>query len=444
MFQQLFCLLLKRKWKMIKFEMAEDKDLVSHIADAVDAAFDYVRSTRQCKGISDREFASLNILRALNDAHSGRDFLQELFDSGDYDFGLSTYFDALSSARRLRMFREVTDSIDLTAEATMLENNIDHLSLFPELRDRVVVAGDGHAIEHACHAERRNSGRYSPESSIYLLNLHTGLTTYLSSVQNNGSRSHEMPVLRKALQAWQLTQTKHSKPPILVYDRAAVDKTYWSKMAMAKGNGIHIITRTKVNMVFEFRISEPFNDSLSVNKGVVKQEIVGQNNALSMKLVTYRNPEDGKVYEFLTTVNDLEPGLIAWLYFLRWKVEKCFDVFKNKMYERKSWAISKEAQEIQARACCSAHNLLQVFHLLIRKLTGMDEDKLNKKRARQLEKRKTVAKGKGMTVNPLHFVASHLYQLSQQFVRLIRNLLFDARTIGELIPLFRKRMEFYL
>ena len=428
----------------MEIELLEDKALNNHIADVVDIAFDYVRSKRACKGISDRDFTILNISRALSDAHSGRDFLQEQFDRGNFEFGFSTYFDALASLRRLNMFREVTNSLYKDMQETMLAHKVDHLDIFPELRDRVIIAGDGHCIEHACHAKKRKSGRFACESSIHLLDLHTGLVNHLTIVQGNGDRAHEMPVLREAIQTWRAALPKQSKPPILIYDRAAIDKIFWSRMARAKNDGVKVITRPKVNMVFSLRCDLPVDTSLEVNKGIIKLELVGQENSAAMRLITYLNPEDGIVYEFLTTADDLEPGVVAWLYFLRWKIEKCFDVFKNKMYERKGWATSSAAQEIQARACCAAYNLLQVFKLLITERADLKKDKLQKKRARNLESRECTANKKGLSVHPFQYTISHLYQLSQQFIRLIRNLLLDTRTLRELLPLFRKRMELYL
>ena len=57
------------------------------------------------------------------------------------------------------------------------------------------------------------------------------------------------------------------------------------------------------------------------NLGVVSDQMVGFNNATMMRLMTYRDPETGQLFEFLTTNTSLPPGLIAWLYLQRWRLE---------------------------------------------------------------------------------------------------------------------------
>ncbi len=76
-----------------------------------------------------------------------------------------------------------------------------------------------------------------------------------------------------------------------------------------------------------------------VNTGVISYEAAGfaAFQSAAMHRVVYRNPETGRVYRFLTTLSDLEPGLIALLYLLRWRIEKVFDIFKNKLHETKAW-----------------------------------------------------------------------------------------------------------
>jgi IS4 transposase len=48
-------------------------------------------------------------------------------------------------------------------------------------------------------------------------------------------------------------------------------------------------------------------------------------------MVRYRDPETGTVYDFLTSVTDLEPGLIAALYLARWRIEKVFDTVTGRI-----------------------------------------------------------------------------------------------------------------
>jgi hypothetical protein len=72
----------------------------------------------------------------------------------------------------------------------------------------------------------------------------------------------------------------------------------------------------------------------------------------------YRDPETENEYVYLTTLKNIEPGLIAHLYLHRWKIEKVFDVFKNKFYEQKAWADGEVSADIQASAVAMAYNIL--------------------------------------------------------------------------------------
>jgi len=61
---------------------------------------------------------------------------------------------------------------------------------------------------------------------------------------------------------------------------------------------------------------------------------------------------------FLTSEMKVRPGLIAFLYKLRWDVEKVFDELKNRFSEQQAWASSPTAKNIQAQFICLAHNLV--------------------------------------------------------------------------------------
>lgn len=61
----------------------------------------------------------------------------------------------------------------------------------------------------------------------------------------------------------------------------------------------------------------------------------------------------------ITTNYNLRPGLIALLYLLRWKIEKTYDVFKNKLLEQKAWANGATAH------LCQAHFIFLLYNLLV-------------------------------------------------------------------------------
>ncbi len=81
-----------------------------------------------------------------------------------------------------------------------------------------------------------------------------------------------------------------------------------------------------------------------------------------MRRITYDDPITGKIYRFITNELTLPPGLIAFLYKLRWDIEKIFDQVKNKLLEQKAWAKSATAKIQQAHFIALAHNLMVLLN----------------------------------------------------------------------------------
>ena len=81
----------------------------------------------------------------------------------------------------------------------------------------------------------------------------------------------------------------------------------------------------------------PFDKDDPVNTGVMADYNGGFTNTLStMRIIEYIDPETGEEMTFFTTINrKIFPGVICWLYFLRWRIEKSFDCFKNSLGEKK-------------------------------------------------------------------------------------------------------------
>src|ERR1019366_6059903 len=103
-----------------------------------------------------------------------------------------------------------------------------------------------------------------------------------------------------------------------------------------------------------------------------------------MRLIQYADPETGICYQFLTTDMELRPGVIAWLYLLRWRIEKVFDTSKNKLEETKAWATGEVARQIQGHFLALTHNLLVLLRGFLASDFGIREEKLEDKRSRHL------------------------------------------------------------
>jgi hypothetical protein len=103
---------------------------------------------------------------------------------------------------------------------------------------------------------------------------------------------------------------------------------YWLKAKHCQG--IRIVTRLKDNMKPMAKIPLAFDRLDKVNTGVTGFYAVSFNNTVGhMLMVEYTDPETGQQYSYITTMENVRLGVIAWLYKLRWNIEKVFDVFKN-------------------------------------------------------------------------------------------------------------------
>lgn len=412
---------------------------VMHVFD------NYVRGRLDCPEISDGEFLQLGCSRIVSQARSGRDFLQQQQEVLDSDLKRSSFFATLHSARRARMLAECCTQLYLRSGRRA--QGEDLLGAFPQLRDRALWAVDGHQITHACHALKDKKGRYVGPKNLYLLCLHTGMMHNLSPVQGDGVYRHEMPVLREHLPQWLGHHPQHSKTkaPILVLDPAFVDKQFWTRMELLSQAKAVMITRTKENMKPENYGLLPWDPNDPINVGVSGQYLVGFEGAACMRLVRYTDPETGEEYEFLTTVGEeVPPGLIAWLYLMRWRIEKVFDTSKNKLQETKAWATGAVAQEIQGHFIALTHNLLVLFRSYLKSDYGLQEEKIIRKRADLMKRRKTRAKAQDRKIHPLHCKMPPVVQMSLQFIRTLRNHFSTDIPITACLAKFKASLSAYL
>jgi hypothetical protein len=321
----------------------------------------------------------------------------------------------------------------------------DLLASFPELAGRAVLAVDGHHVEHAVHSPDDHKGGKVSANNLYLLCLHTGLLWNLGAVQGDGRHGHELPVFRKRIENWlpHYKAPKGERTPIFIGDPAFVDKVFWTRMAMT-GAKARFITRTKANMKPIVYNARRWDVSDPVNAGVEADELVGFDGAMTMRLIRYRDPETGTQYEFLTSVEDLAPGLIAMLYLARWRIEKVFDTTKNKLEESKGWAVGLTAQEMRAHLVALTHNLLMLFRERLGREHGLKEEKVERKHADQLRDRQEKAQAVGRQVAPIQGFLPAVVQLTSQFVRAVRNGILGQMGWKAILRNLRAAMSAYL
>ena len=181
-----------------------------------------------------------------------------------------------------------------------------------------------------------------------------------------------------------------------------------------------------------------------MNLGVQADGLAGFNGAGVMRRIRYTDPESGTDYEFLTTVRDLPPGLIALLYLLRWRIEKLFDTGKNKLQERKGWATGEVAHDIQAHFFALTHNLLVLLRGELDRVHGFRERKVEKKRAEWLEQRRETAVESDRKVQPFQAQLPKVVQMTAQFIRTLRNGILSRARWAAVLPRFQAMLNAYL
>jgi hypothetical protein len=400
---------------------------------AVDILNNYVRNVyNNQEGFSDERFLRTGLCRALGGDESGRAFLQAIADSpDDPELARATWFDSLHSPRRRDILRELADQSYRRFER-LLEQR-DWLENFPELKDHPVWAIDGHQIKHASHAQTDAKDEHVASGSIYMLCLHTGLTRLLAQYQGDGQRRHELPVFKEHWRKY-LEGEPRKGMVIMVADPAYVDNMYWFLEKMKKQ--AMIITREKENMKPTIYGAIGFDAHDPVNKGVEADDEAGYSD-VTLRRIRYRDPATGEVFIFITTCRHLRPGLIALLYLLRWKIEKVYDVFKNKFKEQKAWACGALAATIQAHFMTLLHNLLAVLLAQLED-KGIRERKVEQ---RSIKRRRSVPEARRV---PAQEMVRYAYTMTFQFIRLLRNAVRYKYAWNELLPLFKQRLEAYI
>jgi len=309
----------------------------------------------------------------------------------------------------------------------------DWLGAFPELQNRAVWAVDGHQIAHATHAATNAKDEYVPVGELYGMCLHSGLMRAMALFQGEGARRHEFPVFKENLPRW-VCPARGKFMPIIVGDPAFIDILYWWEQRHHRQ--AVVITREKENMKPTVISRYAYDPNDPVNRGVEADEMAGYTYAYLRRIV-YRDPASGERFVFVTTELSLRPGVIALLYALRWQIEKAYDVFKNKLHQRKAWATGATASQTQAHFIALTHNLLTILLSDLESI-GVTEKKVH---ARALTRIASTPAAKRV---PAREYVRLALQLTCQFIRLLRHCLEHQTRWIEALPLFQRRLTAYL
>jgi hypothetical protein len=396
------------------------KTVFGKLAQPLISLVDQCNYKRKCNALPDHEWIKTGLLRILSQEPSGRAFLQKLSDSGGTDLKRSLFFETLKSKRRLKLCKDISLSLYETMRPKNLE--ADPFAQFSVLDGYDVHAGDGHYHGAAVHDVRKDGKKY-PTQHFYSVDLRSHALRHLTLADTSGTRKREHDT--RALKRLDIETLRQSAPKgrkvIYVWDRAGIDFFQWFKWKHL--GGIYFISREKKNMA-PMVIGELYYDKKDViNKGVQKYQIIGTSAGVMMHRVVYKCPISGEFYHFVTSLSTIPPGIIAYLYRTRWDIEKIFDEVKNKLSEKKAWATSDIAKEMQAQFVCIAHNLMLILEGCIEK-EGIGNEIENNRRNKRLEKALVSSKVGNKKLPNFLVQPKRATQRSVKFIRWLRNHLF--------------------
>ena len=160
-----------------------------------------------------------------------------------------------------------------------------------------------------------------------------------------------------------------------------------------------------------------------INAGVLSYELMGCAAGVTVHRVVYKCPISKETYRFVTSLSHLPPGLIAYLYKSRWDIEKIFDQVKNKLSEKKAWATSDTAKNMQAQFICLSHNLMLMLEQCLTK-EGVVNEVENNRRRKRLDKVLANSKTRKDKLPVFLTVPRRPTQQSVKYIRWLRNNLY--------------------
>jgi hypothetical protein len=388
---------------------------------------------RKCNTLPDQKWIETGLLRVMSQEPSGRAFLQKLFDSGKSVITLSHFFETLKSNRRLKLCRDV--GLSLYEKTKIANRQSDPFAQFTALGEYDIYAGDGHYHAAAVH-DVRKSGKKYPTQHFYSVDLRTHALSQLTLADTSGNRKREYDT--RALKRLDKETLRQSAPKgrkvIYVWDKAGIDFFQWYKWKHA--GGIYFISREKENMNLLVMAELDYDKKDPINAGVSRYELVGCSAGVSLSRVTFKCPLSGRRYVFITNLTNIPPGLIAYLYKTRWDIEKIFDQVKNKLAEKKAWATSFTAKNMQAQFICMAHNLMLFFEQCLRK-EGVVNEIENNRRRKRLDRVLSHIKTRKDKLPIFHITPKRPTQRPLKFIRWLRHNLYTSTSWREAAGVLR-------
>lgn len=418
--------------------------MVEHVFEPVKSALKDATNTRACKKLDDFSFIQFGLLRVLNLFLSGRHFVQHVNMRYESSLSVSLFFKALGSQRRRLLTEEVAEAVRQSIDNTIQNSEDgDPLAKYPELDGFAIYATDGHTHKASAHEKPRFKKVY-PVTHIYSLNLrtHTAKHDVLLQPEEQKKKEHEI----KALKRMDIKALRMNEPcgvkVVHVYDPAVIDYHKWHQWK--QGSGIYIVTMEKKNSAFEVLGMPEWERGNPINNGVLTTELVGTSNGVCLRRIRYQEPTSGKIFSFITNEMTLPPGIIAFLYYMRWNVEKMFDEFKNSLYEQKAWSATNNGKIQQANLLAMAHNVMIFTEHDLKHNHCIEDQKVKDKKEKAVAKDRATAKNAGRPFNKLIEESCRATKRSLQFIRWFQHHIEKQTSWHQSIQVLRPFMLKYL
>ncbi|HRI16354.1 MAG TPA: transposase [Verrucomicrobiota bacterium] len=370
---------------------------------------------RACPELLDGDWIRLGLDRALHEVPSGRAYLQQHGFQFERCPPLAHYFEALKSERRCRLVRELNGRLCQRVAATLP----DALGAYADLANFDVYAGDGHWHGAAVH-DARTDGTKHAVGHFYALDLRRHTLRHLAA--GIGLKEHDMHVLKRLEPQALRQQAPVGRQVLWVWDKAGIDFHAWHRWKQA--HGLYFVSREKENMALAVQGLPAWDRQDPVDAGVQSVELVAGQAGVLVRRIRYVEPVTGTEYVFLTNELTIRPGLIAFLYKLRWDLEKVFDELKNKLNEQKAWATSLVAKAAQAQFLCLLHNLLLLVEGRLEH-EGIVNHAEQGRKAQELERAQAHAAKAGRKFPSPILALRRLTQRSVKLLRWLRASLWD-------------------
>ena len=373
------------------------------------AVYAQATTLRNCPAESDWDWLTKGVDRVLSNVRSGRDFLQTFQMFWQREIQVGPYFETLASARRLGMVAECSGLLRRRVDAFRQSP----LATFESLALFDLYAGDGHYLEHATHDPVIGETRW-PTGHFFALNLKSQSLFPLVLADLAGrKKEHDARALKRQSVAMLRQGAGTGRKVMWVWDKAGVDLPFWQER---KASGIYFLSLRKAGLCLAVEQERVIDFAQPINQGVIADRVVTDRRGIRVREITFCNPCDGEVYVYLTTEMTLEPGLLALLYKTRWEIEKVFDETKTKLQEKKSWATTTTAKEMQSHFVAIVHNLLlllQDWH----QQQGVENTAEIQRRQKRLTRQETALEKTGQ---PLPLIYTLLQRFTQATFKLIR------------------------